>query len=116
MKDLIRGEFIGDFHNDSFDLGWDAFDAETQLSNHAVKLDQGCAAMMESFVNKVLDTGNCTQWCVWVSSQDGNHVAEVMEMPAMEQEVMETWRDGMGCDNDNDDNNESMMDAKKQFF
>ena len=26
MKDLTGGEFVGDFRNDAFDLGWDTFD------------------------------------------------------------------------------------------
>merc|ERR1712244_174240 len=46
MKDITGGEFIGDFRNDSFDLGWDTFDAETQLSKRAIELNQGRAAMM----------------------------------------------------------------------
>jgi len=46
MKDITGGEFPGDFRNDSFDLGWDTFDAETQLSKRAIELNQGRAAMM----------------------------------------------------------------------
>jgi hypothetical protein len=26
MKDITGGEFVGDFRNDAFDLGWDTFD------------------------------------------------------------------------------------------
>lgn len=46
MKDITGGEFPGDFRNDSFDLGWDSFDSETQLSKRAIELNQGRAAMM----------------------------------------------------------------------
>merc|ERR1712207_133445 len=46
MKDITGGEFVGDFRNESFDLGWDTFDAETQLSKRAIELNQGRAAMM----------------------------------------------------------------------
>ena len=46
MKDITGGEFVGDFRNDSFDLGWDTFDAETQMTKRAVELNQGRAAMM----------------------------------------------------------------------
>ena len=46
MKDITGGEFVGDFRNDAFDLGWDTFDAETQLSKRAIELNQGRAAQM----------------------------------------------------------------------
>lgn len=47
MKDITRtGEFPGDFRNESFDLGWDSFDPETQRSKRAIELNQGRAAMM----------------------------------------------------------------------
>ena len=41
MKDITGGEFVGDFRNDFFDLGWDSFDAETQMTKRAVELNQG---------------------------------------------------------------------------
>lgn len=46
MKDLTGGEFVGDFRNDFFDLGWDTFDEETKLTKRAIELNQGRAAMM----------------------------------------------------------------------
>jgi hypothetical protein len=46
MKDITGGEFVGDFRNDAFDLGWDSFDEETKLSKRAIELNQGRAAMM----------------------------------------------------------------------
>ena len=46
MKDITGGEFVGDFRNGAFDLGWDTFDAETQLSKRAIELNQGRAAQM----------------------------------------------------------------------
>ena len=48
MKDIegTGNEFVGDFRNGAFDLGWDTFDAETQLSKRAVELNQGRAAQM----------------------------------------------------------------------
>ena len=46
MKDITGGEFVGDFRNDAFDLGWDSFDEETKLSKRAVELNQGRAAQM----------------------------------------------------------------------
>lgn len=46
MKDITGGEFVGDFRNDAFDLGWDTFDEETKLFKRAIELNQGRAAMM----------------------------------------------------------------------
>jgi hypothetical protein len=46
MKDITGGEFVGDFRNDAFDLGWDSFDEETRLSKRAIELNQGRAAQM----------------------------------------------------------------------
>merc|ERR1712032_394701 len=46
MKDITGGEFVGDFRNNSFDLGWDTFDDETKLQKRAIELNQGRAAMM----------------------------------------------------------------------
>ena len=45
MKDITGGEFVGDFRNDAFDLGWDTFDEETKLSKRAIELNQGRAAL-----------------------------------------------------------------------
>jgi hypothetical protein len=46
MKDITGGDLVGDFRNDAFDLGWDTFDAETQMSKRALELDQGRDAQM----------------------------------------------------------------------
>jgi len=46
MKDITGGEFVGDFRNDFFDLGWDSFDEETKLNKRAIELNQGRAAQM----------------------------------------------------------------------
>jgi len=46
MKDITGGEFPGDFRNESFDLGWDSFDPETQQQKRGIELNQGRAAMM----------------------------------------------------------------------
>merc|ERR1719330_1970933 len=46
MKDITGGEFIGDFRNGFFDLGWDTFDEETKFKKRAIELNQGRAAMM----------------------------------------------------------------------
>jgi Chlorophyll A-B binding protein len=46
MKDLVGGEFVGDFRNDAFDLGWDSFDEETKMKKRAIELNQGRAAQM----------------------------------------------------------------------
>jgi hypothetical protein len=46
MKDITGGEFVGDFRNEAFDLGWDTFDEETQMSKRAIELNQGRAAQM----------------------------------------------------------------------
>uniref|UniRef100_A0A7S1D3G0 Uncharacterized protein n=1 Tax=Cyclophora tenuis TaxID=216820 RepID=A0A7S1D3G0_CYCTE len=46
MKDITGGEFVGDFRNDAFDLGWDTFDEETKMTKRAVELNQGRAAQM----------------------------------------------------------------------
>ena len=46
MKDITGGEFVGDFRNGAFDLGWDSFDEETKLKKRAVELNQGRAAQM----------------------------------------------------------------------
>ena len=46
MKDITGGEFVGDFRNDAFDLGWDTFDEETKLQKRAIELNNGRAAQM----------------------------------------------------------------------
>ena len=46
MKDITGGDFIGDFRNDAFDLGWDSFDEETKLNKRAIELNNGRAAQM----------------------------------------------------------------------
>ena len=42
-KDITGGEFVGDFRNDAFDLGWDTFEEETKLTKRVVELNQGRA-------------------------------------------------------------------------
>jgi hypothetical protein len=46
MKDITGGEFVGDFRNGAFDLGWDAFSPEEQERKRTIELNQGRAAMM----------------------------------------------------------------------
>lgn len=46
MKDITGGEFVGDFRNDAFDLGWDVFTPEVQRVKRGVELNNGRAAMM----------------------------------------------------------------------
>jgi hypothetical protein len=46
MKDIVGGEFVGDFRNDAIDFGWDTFDEDTKLTKRAIELNQGRAAMM----------------------------------------------------------------------
>ena len=46
MKDLVGGEFPGDFRNGAIDFGWDSFDEETKLRKRAIELNQGRAAQM----------------------------------------------------------------------
>ena len=46
MKDLVGGEFAGDFRNGALDFGWDSFDDETKLKKRAIELNQGRAAQM----------------------------------------------------------------------
>jgi hypothetical protein len=46
MKDIVGGEFVGDFRNDALDFGWDTFDEETKLQKRAIELNQGRAAQM----------------------------------------------------------------------
>jgi hypothetical protein len=46
MKDIIGGEFPGDFRNGFLDFGWDTFDEETKLKKRAIELNQGRAAQM----------------------------------------------------------------------
>lgn len=41
MKDLIGGEFPGDFRNGQIDFGWDSFDDETKLRKRAIELNNG---------------------------------------------------------------------------
>lgn len=47
MKDVAgTGEFVGDFRNDAFDLGWDTFSPEEQERKRGIELNNGRAAMM----------------------------------------------------------------------
>mmetsp|Transcript_9029 Transcript_9029/g.22382 ORF Transcript_9029/g.22382 Transcript_9029/m.22382 type:complete len:201 (+) Transcript_9029:90-692(+) len=46
MKDVVGGEFPGDFRNNKFDPGWDTFSDEVKLQKRAVELNNGRAAMM----------------------------------------------------------------------
>jgi hypothetical protein len=47
MKDITgEGEFVGDFRNGAFDLGWDTFTPEEQERKRGIELNNGRAAMM----------------------------------------------------------------------
>jgi hypothetical protein len=46
MKDIVGGEFPGDFRNGALDFGWDTFDEETKLKKRTIELNQGRAAQM----------------------------------------------------------------------
>ena len=46
MKDVVGGEFPGDFRNNKFDFGWDTFSPEVKLQKRAIELNNGRAAMM----------------------------------------------------------------------
>jgi hypothetical protein len=46
MKDITGGEFVGDFRNEAFDLGWDVFSPEEKERKRGVELNNGRAAMM----------------------------------------------------------------------
>jgi hypothetical protein len=46
MKDITGGEFIGDFRNNAFDLGWDVFSPEEKRRKRGIELNNGRAAMM----------------------------------------------------------------------
>lgn len=48
MKDVVGGEFPGDFRNDFIDFGWDAFDDETKFVKRSIEVNQGRAAMSVS--------------------------------------------------------------------
>eukprot|EP00977_Amphora_coffeiformis_P001823 scaffold353_cov185-Amphora_coffeaeformis.AAC.51 len=46
MRDIVGGEFPGDFRNDFIDFGWDLFDEDTKFVKRSIELNQGRAAMM----------------------------------------------------------------------
>lgn len=46
MKDVVGGEFPGDFRNGFIDFGWDTFDDSTKFVKRSVELNQGRAAML----------------------------------------------------------------------
>ena len=41
-----KAEFVGDYRNGHFDLGWDKFDEETKMKKRSIELNNGRAAMM----------------------------------------------------------------------
>jgi len=54
MKDVTgEGEFVGDFRNGAFDLGWDVFTPEEQERKRGIELNNGRAAMMGILANMV---------------------------------------------------------------
>jgi Chlorophyll A-B binding protein len=46
MKDIVGGEFVGDFRNNAIDFGWDTFTPEEQERKRGIELNNGRAAMM----------------------------------------------------------------------
>jgi Chlorophyll A-B binding protein len=46
MKDITGGEFVGDFRNNAFDLGWEVFSPEEKVRKRGIELNNGRAAMM----------------------------------------------------------------------
>ena len=46
MRDVVGGEFPGDFRNGAIDFGWDTFSPEEKLSKRAIELNNGRAAQM----------------------------------------------------------------------
>jgi len=46
MRDIVGGEFPGDFRNNFIDFGWDSFDDDTKFVKRSIELNQGRAAMM----------------------------------------------------------------------
>ena len=45
MKDVVGGEFPGDFRNGFIDFGWDSFDETTKFVKRSIEINQGRAAM-----------------------------------------------------------------------
>ena len=48
MKDVVGGEFPGDFRNGVLDFGWDTFDEDTKFVKRSIEVNQGRAAMSVS--------------------------------------------------------------------
>jgi hypothetical protein len=46
MKDVVGGEFVGDFRNNFLDFGWDKFSPEEQERKRGIELNNGRAAQM----------------------------------------------------------------------
>ena len=46
MRDIVGGEFPGDFRNNFIDFGWGTFDEDTKFVKRSIELNQGRAAMM----------------------------------------------------------------------
>ena len=46
MRDIVGGEFPGDFRNDCIDFGWDSFDDDAKFVKRSIEVNNGRAAMM----------------------------------------------------------------------
>jgi hypothetical protein len=46
MKDVVGGEFVGDFRNNFIDFGWDLLSPEEQDRKRGIELNNGRAAQI----------------------------------------------------------------------